>query len=97
MSINAADSAEIEEFLKRHGDWTVADGSLQRTFVFRTFREAFGFMTEVALAAESSNHHPDWSNVYNRVTVRLSTHDAGGITAKDFTLAGRIDAIFARG
>ena len=97
MSITAAGSAEIEEFLKRHGDWTVADGSLQRTFVFRTFREAFGFMTEVALAAESSKHHPDWSNVYNRVTVRLSTHDAGGITEKDFTLAGRIDAIFARG
>ena len=97
MSTTTATPAEIDEFLKHHGDWTAADGSLQRTFVFRNFRQAFGFMTEAALVAESCNHHPDWNNVYNRVTVRLSTHDAGGITEKDFALARRMDAIASKG
>lgn len=67
---------------------------LVRTFVFRDFSEAFAFMTRVALIAEKENHHPDWSNVYNRVTIKLSTHDAGNtITEKDRKLAAAIDKI----
>ena len=75
--------------------WTVADDgkSISRAFRFRDFGEAFGFMARVALAAEKMDHHPDWSNVYNRVDVRLNTHDAGGLTELDFTLARKMDRI----
>jgi 4a-hydroxytetrahydrobiopterin dehydratase len=67
---------------------------LVRTFTFNDFSEAFAFMTRVALIAEKENHHPDWSNVYNRVTIKLSTHDAGNtITEKDRKLAAAIDKI----
>ena len=67
--------------------WTVESGELRKSFVYNSFEEAWAFMTRVALAAERMNHHPDWRNVYNRVEVRLSTHDMGGITQKDFDLA----------
>lgn len=76
--------------------WTEKDHALHREFTFPDFRRAFAFMTEVAFAAEQLNHHPDWSNVYNRVTVRLTTHDAGNtVTDRDRKLAARIDGIFA--
>ena len=86
----------IEEALASADGWALAeDGtSIRRTFTFRNFSEAFAFMTRVALAAEKMDHHPDWSNVYRSVEVRLSTHDAGGLTALDFELAGRMDRIF---
>ena len=74
--------------------WETRDGALERRFELRKFAEAFAFMTEVAFAAERRNHHPDWSNVYNRVTIRLSTHDAGGITEKDHELAKEINEIY---
>lgn len=96
MTATKATSAEIDNFLQYHANWTNADGTLQRTFTFRNFREAFGFMTEVALVAERSNHHPEWGNVYNRITVQLTTHDAGGITEKDFDLANQMDSIASR-
>jgi 4a-hydroxytetrahydrobiopterin dehydratase len=67
--------------------WELRDGKLHRQFKFENFVEAFGFMTRVALKAEAMNHHPDWSNAWNRVDVELVTHDAGGITERDFTLA----------
>jgi 4a-hydroxytetrahydrobiopterin dehydratase len=74
--------------------WNLDGTRLAKTFVFRSFPEAFSFMTRVAFAAEAINHHPDWRNVYNRVTVRLSTHDAGdAITDKDLTLARAIQEI----
>ena len=74
--------------------WTEKDNTLQRTFTFRNFTEAFAFMTEVAFAAEKLNHHPDWTNVWNKVSFRLNTHDAGGIvTDKDRELAREIDRI----
>ena len=77
--------------------WTHTDDRLSRTFTFADFRRAFAFMTEVAFAAEAANHHPDWSNVYNRVTIALTTHDAGNtVTDKDRALAENIDGIFAR-
>lgn len=82
---------EIEALLEELDGWTVRDGKLHRELTFEDFAEAFGFMTSVALAAESLNHHPEWSNVYNRVTIDLTTHDAGGISEHDFALARRID------
>ena len=66
-------------------------GSITRAFKFIDFNEAFGFMTRVALIAEQHNHHPEWSNVYNRVSITLTTHDAGGLSARDLDLAQRID------
>jgi 4a-hydroxytetrahydrobiopterin dehydratase len=79
-------------------DWTLEDGglALTRRFVFRDFNAAFGFMTQVALHAERHDHHPEWSNVYNRVDIRLTTHDAGGLTERDFTLARHCDGVHAR-
>jgi 4a-hydroxytetrahydrobiopterin dehydratase len=73
--------------------WRVADGKLHKEFQFRDFSEAFGFMARAALVAESMDHHPEWCNVYNTVRVDLATHDAGGITELDFTLAGRMETI----
>ena len=77
--------------------WTVEpDGkAITRRFVFADFNAAFGFMTRVALHAERHDHHPEWSNVYNRVDVRLTTHDAGGLTERDFALARHCDAAAA--
>lgn len=68
-------------------------GTIDRVFKFKDFSEAFAFMSRVALAAEKANHHPDWSNSYNTVTIRLSTHDAGGLTARDIELAKAIDKL----
>lgn len=75
--------------------WTEVNNALEREFTFEDFTEAFGFMTRVAFAAEAAAHHPEWSNVYNRVTIRLTTHDAGNtVTAKDRDLAAVIDNIY---
>ncbi|WP_116108749.1 4a-hydroxytetrahydrobiopterin dehydratase [Lewinella sp. IMCC34191] len=77
--------------------WTEKENALHREFTFKDFRQAFAFMTEVAFAAEKMNHHPDWTNVYNRVTVKLNTHDAGNtVTDRDRKLAEQMDGIFAR-
>jgi 4a-hydroxytetrahydrobiopterin dehydratase len=71
--------------------WRVENGKLRRDFRFEDFNAAFGFMARVALVAESLGHHPEWSNVWNRVTIDLTTHDSGGLTDLDVTLARRID------
>jgi len=73
--------------------WKRAKGRLHRTFTFADFSGAFAFMVRAALAAEKMNHHPDWSNVWNKVTVDLNTHDAGGITELDFSLASEMNRI----
>ncbi len=75
--------------------WSDVEGrdAISRTFVFRDFNEAFGFMTRVALAAEKQDHHPEWRNVYKTVEVMLATHDAGGVTARDIALAEAMDRI----
>ena len=73
--------------------WTHAKGKLHRAFTFADFSEAFAFMARAALAAEKLDHHPDWSNVWNKVTVDLDTHDAGGITELDFKLAAEMNRI----
>ncbi|GAB4396787.1 MAG: hypothetical protein OHK0053_11710 [Microscillaceae bacterium] len=76
--------------------WTEADNKLRRTFTFKDFSEAFGFMSRVALLAEKMDHHPWWANVYNRVEIELTTHDAGNtVTDKDRALAAAIDALLA--
>jgi 4a-hydroxytetrahydrobiopterin dehydratase len=82
---------ELAEIVRNLSGWELKDGKLQRSFKFSNFIEAFGFMTRIALEAEKINHHPEWSNVYNTVTVKLSTHDAGGITDYDIKLANIID------
>ena len=68
-------------------------GSITRDFKFIDFNEAFGFMTRVALLSEQKNHHPEWSNVYSRVTITLTTHDAGGLSTRDLDLAQRINSL----
>jgi len=78
-----------------HWQHDAAAATLTRAFRFRDFSEAFGFMARVALLAERAGHHPDWSNSYNRVSISLSTHDAGGLTQKDIELARAIDALQA--
>jgi 4a-hydroxytetrahydrobiopterin dehydratase len=75
--------------------WTLRDGKLHREYEFPDFVAAFGFMTAGAHVAERLEHHPDWCNVWNRVTVDLSTHDAGGLTELDFALAERLEALAA--
>lgn len=72
--------------------WTLEKGKVHKELRFGSFVEAFSFMSGVALLAESMNHHPEWSNVYNRVTIDLTTHDAGGVSERDLELARKIDA-----
>ena len=86
------------ELLAGLPDWQLdeARGAIRRSFRFADFGEAFAFMTQVALAAEKRDHHPEWSNVYNRVEIALTTHDAGGLTDKDIELARVCDDAFAR-
>ena len=81
--------------LGRLSGWTQADGrdAITKTFMFKNFNEAFGFMARVALVAEKMDHHPEWSNVYKTVSVTLSTHDAGGLTELDINLAEAMDRI----
>jgi 4a-hydroxytetrahydrobiopterin dehydratase len=76
--------------------WTLANGKLHREYKFPDFVHAFGFMATAAIAIEALEHHPEWSNVWNSVVVDLTTHDAGGITAKDILLAGKLEALAKR-
>jgi 4a-hydroxytetrahydrobiopterin dehydratase len=85
--------SERAAFFRDHPDWALIDGrdAVRRTFKFKDFNAAFGFMTRVALAAEKADHHPEWFNVYDRVEVTLTTHDAGGLSKWDVRLAGFIE------
>ncbi len=85
------DDAEIAKRLATLPGWRRDGATIRREYRFRDFTEAFGFMTRVALLAERAGHHPDWRNVWNRVEIALSTHDAGGLTERDFALAIAID------
>jgi 4a-hydroxytetrahydrobiopterin dehydratase len=86
---------EIADELKKLTGWNVLNGNLHRVFEFKDFTQAFGFMTRVALAAEKMDHHPDWSNSWNKVTVDLCTHSAGGLTKNDFALAEKMQQVYA--
>ena len=93
MKTEKLSPAEIEERLANLPDWGLDQHKLFRHFVFENFIEAFGFMAQVALLAETMNHHPEWSNAWNRVEIYLTSHDAGGISERDFTLAKQIDSL----
>jgi 4a-hydroxytetrahydrobiopterin dehydratase len=96
MTIKKATESEIQKVIAELGSWTIKDGKLHREFRFRDFVQAFGFMAQAALLAERAAHHPEWFNVYNRVVVDLTTHEAGGITKKDFDLAREMEATAGR-
>ena len=83
----------VTESLKALKGWSLSDGKVHKEFVFKDFVEAFGFMSSVALIAERMNHHPDWSNVYNKVIIDLTTHDVGGISTLDLEFASKVDAL----
>lgn len=93
--IEPLNQAEREDALDGLPDWDYDDGrdAIIRRFTFDDFNQAFGFMTQVALLAEKADHHPEWANVYNRVDILLTTHDAGGLSARDIEMAQAIDAL----
>ena len=93
--VEALSEAERAEALDGLPDWDYDDArdAVTRTVVFGDFAEAFGFMARVAILAEKADHHPEWSNVYNRVHILLTTHDAGGLSHRDIEMAAAIDAI----
>lgn len=84
---------EVQEQLTKLDGWEFVDGAIETSFEFKNFKEAFSVMTRIAFDCEAQGHHPDWSNVYNSLHIRLNTHDAGGVTSKDFKLAQTIEGI----
>ena len=95
MTTTRLSQADLRALLADQPDWTLrADGqAIVRTFTFGDFNQAFGFMTRVALYADKHDHHPEWSNVYNRVEITLTTHDAGGLSARDAAMARAIGSM----
>ena len=95
MMVERLSAEARKSALKELSGWTETPGreAIARTFVFKDFNEAFGFMTRAALVAEKNDHHPEWRNVYKTVEVVLATHDAGGVTARDIDLAKAMNAI----
>ena len=85
------DDAAIAAAMASVPGWSHKGDGIERRYEFKDFSAAFGFMARVALLAEKADHHPEWSNVYNRVEIRLTTHDAGGLSTRDFALARAID------
>ena len=85
--------SDIDEELKKLSGWNVKDNKLHKEFQFDNFNQAFGFMTRAAMEIEKMNHHPEWFNVYNRITVDLTTHEAGGITNNDVNLAKILNSL----
>jgi 4a-hydroxytetrahydrobiopterin dehydratase len=95
MAAQPLSAAEIEALATDLPGWSLKEGKLHREFRFADFSEAFGFMSRVALAAETLGHHPEWSNVWNRVSIDLTTHDTGGLSDLDRDLARRISGFVA--
>ena len=93
MTISLATQRETNAFLDELSQWSIENGKLHREFIFNDFVDAFGFMTKAAILAEKTNHHPEWFNVYKKVVVDLTTHEAGGIAERDFTLAKQMERI----
>jgi len=96
MSRQKLPESDIHAALAGLTGWIYRDGKLHREFTFENFVQAWGFMSSCALVAEAMNHHPDWANVWNRVTVDLMSHDAGGITQNDIELARRMNQIYGK-
>ena len=93
MSDHLLSPNQLDAALTKLDGWSIQNGKLHRQYQFPAFVEAFGFMSSLALVAESMGHHPEWFNVYNRVTIDLTTHDAGGITQKDIDLAQKANEL----
>ena len=91
MNFVKVSEQQLRDFLRLYPRWSVVEGKLRRRYQFDDFIQAFGFISELALLAESQNHHPELFNVYNKVEINLTTHDAGGITERDFKLAVAMD------
>ena len=95
--MKAISNDEVAGYLANHlKNWTLKETAINRDFKFKTFVEAFSFMTAIALEVEKIDHHPDWTNSYNKVNIELSTHSANGITQLDFDLADKIDQIYKK-
>ena len=94
MGAKKLTDAEIQQELTKAKGWSLVEGKLHRAFECKDFAAAFGKMTQVALAAESMNHHPEWFNVWNKVVIDLNTHSVQGISALDFQLAAKVNEIF---
>ena len=97
MKATALNEIDIQTQLELVPNWQRDTKSIVREYIFADFVEAFGFMSQVAILAERANHHPEWSNVYKRVTIKLTTHDCAGLSQLDFALAHEIDQIGKRG
>jgi 4a-hydroxytetrahydrobiopterin dehydratase len=95
MSVEKMTAQQIEESLKELPGWELQAEKLHRALRFKNFVQAWGFMTQVAILAERADHHPEWSNVYSRVIIDLTTHEAGGISQRDVDLAKNINAVLA--
>ncbi len=91
MKVSRLTDEEVRTRLHKLPGWALKDGKLHREYKFDGFAEAFGFMSTCALVAQKQDHHPEWSNVFDRVVVDLTTHDAGGISASDFALAAEME------
>lgn len=92
--VKAIPATELSKvLLERNLEWSAVENGIEKEFRFNDFVEAFGFMSKVALLAEKQGHHPEWFNVYNKVKIRLTTHDLGGVSEHDFRLAEAIDQL----
>lgn len=95
--MNTMNTNEIEAALKNLSGWSLKDNMIEKSFTFKDFTEAFSVMTHIAFECEKQQHHPNWENVYNSLTIKLNTHDAGGVTQKDIDLAKSIENIVGQG
>jgi 4a-hydroxytetrahydrobiopterin dehydratase len=93
MPIQKLSHEELQQRLLSMPHWSIREGKLYRHIQFQDFSQAFGFMTQIAIVADKIDHHPEWFNVYNRVEIWLTTHDAGGISERDCALAEKINAV----
>ncbi len=93
MQDRLLEKSELEEAISKFPKWEYQEESLKRDFIFSDFREAFEFMVQVAEIAETLNHHPDWSNSWNKVSIAISTHSAGGLTALDLKFVEKVESL----
>jgi len=93
MGLEKLTSDQIQKELENLSGWSVVDGKLHKEFQFEDFNQAFGFMARAAMYIEKLNHHPEWANVYNKISIDLTTHDAGGITGNDINLARFLNSL----
>ena len=91
--VSLIEQKQLDYFIEKNSSWMIDNKTIKKEFVFDNFIDAFGFMSKVALLSEKMDHHPDWQNTYNKVKIKLTTHEKGGITANDIKLAESIDKL----